>query len=224
MEHVPILAAAILLAWASGINSYATLLRIGLLHAWGVVTLPTGLQPLGAHLLITAVGTLYAMQFCADKIAGIDFLWDGVHTLVRIPLGAALAVATVTPAHLSLSLAIAVLGAVVAAASHLAKTGARLLGNRYYTRWRRWAKSLLEDAAVVVIVSAALQVGSLSVVLLTLLMVLTCRCLLRLWRRAWPVLSSAPVAPEAGHWGLSRVGTAIVRLANFGPEGDVPVC
>lgn len=41
-----------------------------------------------------ASGLMVAIEFMANKVALVDSLWDAVHTVVRIPAGAALAAAT----------------------------------------------------------------------------------------------------------------------------------
>ena len=41
--------------------------------------------------MLGASGFMLFVEFFADKIPGVDTLWDLIHTLVRIPAGAALA-------------------------------------------------------------------------------------------------------------------------------------
>ena len=33
----------------------------------------------------------FVIEFVADKVPGVDTLWDAVHTFIRVPAGAALA-------------------------------------------------------------------------------------------------------------------------------------
>ncbi len=53
--------------------------------------LPDGLHLLQNPIVLGASGLMLAVEFFADKIPGLDTLWDVVHTFIRIPAGAALA-------------------------------------------------------------------------------------------------------------------------------------
>jgi hypothetical protein len=87
--HLLALAAA--LGWASGLRLYAVVFFTGLAGAMGWVPLPAGLQLLQHPLVLGAAGLMLAVEFFADKVPGLDSLWDGLHTFLRIPAGAALA-------------------------------------------------------------------------------------------------------------------------------------
>ena len=65
----------------------------GLAGSVGWVNLPSGLHVLQSPIMLGASGLMLFIEFFADKIPGVDSLWDVVHTLVRIPAGAALAAA-----------------------------------------------------------------------------------------------------------------------------------
>eukprot|EP01155_Anaeramoeba_flamelloides_P049456 Anaeramoba_flamelloidesc41564_g1_i4.p2 GENE.c41564_g1_i4~~c41564_g1_i4.p2 ORF type:complete len:109 (-),score=20.22 c41564_g1_i4:1-327(-) len=82
-------------AWASGINLYATVLMLGVLSNMGHLTLPPGLEIVADPLVLIAAGFMYCVEFFADKTPGVDTAWDGLHTFIRIPAGAALAAAAV---------------------------------------------------------------------------------------------------------------------------------
>ena len=74
-------------AWASGINLYAAILVLGIMGATGNIALPPGLMILTDPLIIVAAGVMYAVEFFADKIPGIDNGWDTIHTLLLLLLG-----------------------------------------------------------------------------------------------------------------------------------------
>ncbi|MEO6409249.1 MAG: DUF4126 domain-containing protein, partial [Burkholderiaceae bacterium] len=93
MDTAQLVAVAAALGWASGLRLYAVLFLTGLAGWLGWVDLPHGLHLLQSPLLIGASGFMLFVEFFADKIPGLDTLWDAVHTLVRIPAGAALAAA-----------------------------------------------------------------------------------------------------------------------------------
>ncbi|MCK4842415.1 MAG: DUF4126 domain-containing protein, partial [Methylococcales bacterium] len=79
------------LAWASGINLYATLFTLGYLANTGNMDLPSDLEIIANPLVMGAAGFMYCVEFFADKIPGVDTGWDALHTFIRIPAGAMLA-------------------------------------------------------------------------------------------------------------------------------------
>ena len=87
--HLIALAAA--LGWASGLRLYAVVFLTGLAGSLGWVNLPEGLKLLQQPAMLYASGALLAVEFFADKVPWVDSLWDTVHTVIRIPAGAALA-------------------------------------------------------------------------------------------------------------------------------------
>ena len=144
--HLIALAAA--LGWASGVRLYAVVFLTGLAGAMGWVALPAGLQILQQPLMLGASGLMLAVEFLADKIPGLDSLWDGLHTLVRIPAGAALAAAVFGVDQASWALAAGLLGGTLAASSHVAKATTRAAINTSPEPFSNIAMSLAGDAAV----------------------------------------------------------------------------
>ena len=57
-----------------------------------VITGASGLKLLQSPALLFASGFMLFIEFFADKIPGLDSVWDLIHTVVRIPAGAALPV------------------------------------------------------------------------------------------------------------------------------------
>jgi hypothetical protein len=112
------------LSWASGIRLYAVLFICGALHALGMVTLPHSLHVLAQPIVLGVSGALLAMEFVADKIPGLDTVWDAIHTFIRIPAGALLAVGAIGPEGTSAAVAAMLLGGSLAGGSHLTKAGA----------------------------------------------------------------------------------------------------
>ena len=86
-----LLALAAALGWASGLRLYAVLFMLGLSGAMGWLVLPGSLQLLQHPLMLAASGCMVFIEFFADKIPGLDSLWDLVHAVIRIPGGALLA-------------------------------------------------------------------------------------------------------------------------------------
>ena len=148
LDTPQLLAIAAALGWASGLRLYAVLFLTGLAGAMGWVDLPRGLQLLQSPLLLGASGLMLMIEFFADKIPGIDTLWDLLHTLVRIPAGAALAASVFGADQGSLSLAAALLGGTLAATSHVAKASTRAAVNTSPEPFSNIGLSLLGDGLV----------------------------------------------------------------------------
>src|SRR4029434_3633934 len=86
-----VLALAAALGWASGIRLYAAVLLAGAAGYMGYIALPQGLKVLQHPAVLAASGFMCFVEFFADKIPYLDSLWDTVHTVIRIPAGAAAA-------------------------------------------------------------------------------------------------------------------------------------
>jgi len=143
--------------WASGINLYATLLTLGLLAQSGNIHLPPELHAVSSPLVIGIAGLMYCVEFFADKIPGVDTVWDGIHTFIRIPAGAILAAGAVGDVTPALGLAAAIAGGGLAASTHATKAGSRVLMNTSPEPFSNWAASITEDVTVIAGVWACLQ-------------------------------------------------------------------
>ncbi|HET7903844.1 MAG TPA: DUF4126 domain-containing protein [Candidatus Eisenbacteria bacterium] len=85
-------------SFASGINLYATVATLGLLHRYEVVALPPSIAVLAHPVVIGIAVAFYLIEFVADKIPAVDHVWDAIHTFIRPPAAALLAYAAVAPA------------------------------------------------------------------------------------------------------------------------------
>ena len=91
LDTAQLIALAGALGWASGVRLYLVVLLTGLAGFMGWVTLPQGLHLLAHPVVLGASGFMVFVEFFADKIPGLDSLWDVVHAVIRSPAGAALA-------------------------------------------------------------------------------------------------------------------------------------
>ena len=148
LDTPQLLAIAAALGWASGLRLYAVVFLTGLAGTLGWVELPAGLRLLQSPLLLGASGLMLFIEFFADKIPGVDTLWDLVHTLVRIPAGAALAAAVFGADQSSWATAAALMGGTLAATSHVAKATTRAALNASPEPFSNLAMSLLGDSVV----------------------------------------------------------------------------
>jgi hypothetical protein len=136
------------LSWASGLRLYMTLFLAGLLSRLGWLDLPASLQVLASPWVLGVSGALTLIEFLADKVPGLDSAWDAVHTFIRIPAGAILAVAAVGRMDPSWTAVAALLGGSLAAGAHFTKAGSRALINTSPEPFSNWAASFSEEAVV----------------------------------------------------------------------------
>jgi hypothetical protein len=159
------------LAFASGVNLYATVAVLGLCSHYGLVSLPEQLRPFDNPLIITAALGMYLVEFIADKIPWFDSMWDAVHTVVR-PLGGALiAVTALGDASATANVLVALLGGSIAMTTHLTKAGTRAAANTSPEPFSNWLLSLGEDALAVGISYGALQHPMVALTVATALLI-----------------------------------------------------
>jgi hypothetical protein len=150
------LAQVIPLAFAAGVNLYATVAVLGLCSHYGLVALPAQYRAFDHPLVIGLALTMYVVEFVADKIPWFDSIWDVVHTLVR-PLGgalvAAVAIGDASPAATALA---GLLGGSIAMTTHVTKASTRAAANTSPEPFSNWLLSLGEDVLAVGITYGAL--------------------------------------------------------------------
>ena len=186
MEHVNeitrIIALSMGAAWAAGINLYAAIATLGILSVTGNMTLPPDLQVLANPLVIGAACLMFAVEFIADKMPGVDTGWDTIHTFIRIPAGALLAAGAVGELNPAVSLAAALLGGTLAAGTHGMKAGSRLLINTSPEPLTNWTASMVEDIMVIGGIWAAVNHPWVFLVLLAIFILLMIWLLPKVWR------------------------------------------
>jgi len=136
-------------SFAAGLNVYAAVATLGLLHRFQVVTLPPSLAALAHPVVLTIALVLYVVEFFADKIPVVDHAWDAIHTFVRPPAAAVLAYAAVAGVPEPWRLGAALLAGTVALASHGGKATTRVAVNASPEPFSNWAVSLGEDALAI---------------------------------------------------------------------------
>ncbi len=170
------------LAWASGINLYATLFTLGYLATTGNIDLPPDLQIVANPVVMGAAGLMFCIEFFADKIPGVDTGWDTLHTFIRIPAGAMLAAGAVGDINPAIEIASAILGGGLAAGSHATKAGSRVLINASPEPFSNWTASLGEDIAVIGGVWACINHPFLFLIALALFIILMIWLLPKIWK------------------------------------------
>ena len=140
---------------ASGVNSYAAVLVLGLLGRFGhIAAIPPVLE---RPSVLAAAAVLYIGQFVVGKIPMLDSVWDVVHTALRPVVGGAIGVIMAQQAHANpaTTIAAAALGGGSALASHVVKTGVRIGVNASPEPFSNIVASLLEDLGVAGLVTFA---------------------------------------------------------------------
>jgi hypothetical protein len=149
MDIPSLLAMAAALGWASGFRLYAVVFLVGFAGALGWIPLPSGLTVLQHPVMLVASGFMLFLEFFADKIPGLDSLWDIIHSVIRIPAGAALAAGALGADGTTMTVAAALMGGSLAATSQAAKTTTRAAINTSPEPFSNIVASLFEDGLVV---------------------------------------------------------------------------
>ncbi len=146
MDQLTSLGTAAGLSFAAGINTYATVLIVGLAVRCGWVTnLPQGLEVLGSTPILVVAGFMYVCEFIADKILAFDSVWDAFHSFIRPVAGAGLAFASMGTAQPEFVIVMTLLGGAVAGTTHAVKAGTRLVVNTSPEPFSNIAISTVED-------------------------------------------------------------------------------
>jgi hypothetical protein len=132
-------------AWLSGINLYATVATLGLAQHFGYAHLPGDLERLGDWWVIGVAAAFYAIEFVADKVPGVDSVWDAIHTFIRVPAGAVLASAAFADFPPPVRIIAMLAGGTVAITSHGSKAAVRLAVNTSPEPFSNSIVSSLED-------------------------------------------------------------------------------
>ncbi len=132
--------------WASGLNSYAVVLLLGLFGRYaGADGVPPALERTD---VLIAAAVLTALDLVADKIPYLDSAWDTVHTVIRPALAAAVGALLAGQAGTLNEAVAAGIAALVALASHSVKATLRAAVNTSPEPVSNVAVSTSEDAAV----------------------------------------------------------------------------
>lgn len=126
MNSLQVLVQAIGVAYAAGLNLYATVSVIGLAARLGLIgPLPGSLAALSSWWVIGIALALTAIEFLASLIPAVASAWDTLHSLIRPPAAAALAATTAWHGDPAFVLVTALIGGGVAVTTHTTKLGLR---------------------------------------------------------------------------------------------------
>jgi hypothetical protein len=169
------------LAFAAGLNVYATIAVIGLSGRFDLVSLPESLHVFENPWVIGVALAMFAIEFVADKVPWLDSVWDAVHTVIR-PIGGVFIAVTALGGHASpaVTTIAALVGGTTALTTHLTKAGARAAANTSPEPFSNWLLSLGEDFVAVALSYIALKHPwiALSIATALLLTIFACASIL----------------------------------------------
>src|SRR3954470_15204886 len=126
MNALQTLAQAAGVAYAAGLNLYATVGIIGLATRLGWIgPLPGSLTSLSSWWVIGTALALAVIELLASLIPAVASAWDTLHSLVRPPAAAALAAATAWHGDPAFVLIAGLIGGGLAVTTHTTKLGLR---------------------------------------------------------------------------------------------------
>lgn len=174
MSLIEILGLTFGASWTAGINLYATVAVLGLLQRFDFISdLPGGLDRLDSGWIIGIALFLYTIEFVADKIPYVDTIWDAVHTFIRVPAGAIIALAGTTELDPTVRTIATLVGGGLALSTHGTKATVRAAANTSPEPVSNIVLSVVEDVfAVGALVFAVLNPVAILVVILIFLLVL----------------------------------------------------
>jgi hypothetical protein len=152
VNELKLLGVALGLACLAGVNLYLTVFVTGLaIHQHWIVLSPAyqSLAILGDPLILWISGTLYVLEFFADKIPWVDSAWDTVHTVIRPIGGALLAIRVLGQTSPVFDVIVALSAGGASLVTHSAKASTRLVTNTSPEPFSNIGLSLLEDVGVI---------------------------------------------------------------------------
>lgn len=154
MPALATLAQALGVAYASGISVYASVALLGVAQRWQLVP-PLGapLDALGNPWIVALTITLTVVEFLATLIPGVASAWEAVHTFIRPPAAAAMALLVAWHADPAILVAAGLLGGTLGLATHSTKLGARVAVDSSPEPMTNGAANLGELATVAVVVT-----------------------------------------------------------------------
>lgn len=186
------------LAYASGVSLYATILLLGLAErAHWIAALPGPLAVASNPIVLAIAGVLAALELGASLIPGVASVWETVHTAIRPPAAALVAVATAWHADPTIVAAAGILGGGLGLATHATKLGLRVAVD---TSPEPFSNGLLSATELSVVAAVSYFVWNHPVMTLALAIVLLILTIL-LVRLVWRTIRRVASDLVHGRWG-----------------------
>ncbi len=201
MGVIEILGLATSVSLLSGWRMYLTIFATGIAMHTGYVDLPENLKMLDvlANPWVIGVSALGAVaEFFADKVAWLDSIWDGLHTVIRPIGGALLALAVVDSGDPTWQVVAFLLGGGAAFASHATKAGARAAINTSPEPVSNVIMSTAEDVATGSLLAIAFANPVVAAVIAVVLLGLTIWGMTKVYRMFRSVFPKPVAIPDSG--------------------------
>jgi hypothetical protein len=199
LDTAALTALAAALGWAAGVRLYLVVFLTGLAGFFGAIPLPSGLAILQHPAMLAASGFMVFVEFFADKIPGLDSLWDVIHTVIRVPAGAALAGGVFGADSATMGTVAALMGGALAATSHATKATTRAAVNTSPEPFSNILVSFAEEGFVIFMLWLATNhpvifgIVLLIVLVLSVLLIVVLFKFLRLvWRKIRELFGASP--------------------------------
>jgi hypothetical protein len=193
MGSLTALVQALGVAYASGINLYATVAVLGAsARAGWIGPLPGVLDVVASPWVIGIAAALYLFEFTATLVPGVASAWETFHSIVRPPAAAALAVATMWHGDALLVILAALLGGGLAVTTHVTKLGFRYAIDTSPEPVTNGAANVTELGIVAALAIFVWQYPFLALSIALVALVLMILLVRRIWRTLRRVFT--------GHW------------------------
>lgn len=209
------LAQALGIAYATGINLYATVAIVGLAERLGWIgPLPGGLSAVANPVIIGLATVLYLFEFVATLVPGVASAWETFHSLIRPPAAAGLAAATAWHGDAIVVLAAALLGGSLAVVTHTTKLGLRYAIDTSPEPLTNGASNVAELGLVATVTLLIWQHPWLTLTFALAILVMLVMAVRLIWRALRKVFS--------GHWMPGRGLLQDARCSAAHPPSRLP--
>lgn len=195
MNELTTLAESLGIAYASGISLYATVALVGIGERFGYIgPLPGVLGTLANPLIIGVAGTLALVEFTATLIPGVASAWEAMHTMIRTPAAAVLAIATAWHGDPAIIAIAGLLGGSLGLATSVTKLGLRVAVDTSPEPVSNGVLNVAELGVVATLSYAIWHHPVVSLVLALVLLVLLMLLVRAVWRALRNFFSGKPRA------------------------------
>lgn len=190
---------AVASSFSAGISMYGVIALLGIA---GRLDWVDGNSVLEQPWVIALALTLFAVEFVVDKIALLDTVWDGVHTVLR-PMAGALILSVAPDQALPVPVALGV-GAGLALVSHSAKSSTRIMVNASPEPASNVLVSTAEDGLVAGLMALAFANPEVAFAVTLILVIVAIALIVMAWRlvghvrRRWRGRATPEAEPPPG--------------------------
>jgi hypothetical protein len=211
MNALQILAQSAGVAYAAGLNLYATVVVIGLASRFNLVgPLPGSIDALASWWVIGIALVLMTIELIASVVPAFASIWDTLHSLIRPPAAAALAASTAWHGDPAFVLIAALVGGGLAVTTHTTKLGLRYAIDASPEPITNGVTTIAELALVATISIAIWQYPYLTLIFALIVLALLIALVRLIWRTLRQVFAGRWV-PRQGFRQEARTSDRLER-------------